>query len=291
MSKDTEQVWTVVSMLEWATTFFSEKKVDSPRMSIEWLIADVLDIQRLDIYLQYDRPFSQQELDKLRPLIRRRANHEPLQYITGRTDFMGIPINVNKSVLIPRQETEQLIEIILKTSRFSKTQNCDVLDIGTGSGCIPIAIKSFNPEWNCTGIDISDEALSVAVKNAELNQLNINLFHCDLTKMDSNKAVADSDWDIIVSNPPYITFEEKESLDPQVVNHEPALALFDKDPLSLYEVIASFAASKNAELYLECNDKLTSNIISMIDQYYIDSKIVSDLDGNPRFIVALNSSK
>ena len=291
MSKDTEQVWTVVSMLEWATTFFSEKKVDSPRMSIEWLIADVLDIKRLDIYLQYDRPFSRQELNELRPLIKRRANHEPLQYITGRTDFMGIPITVNKSVLIPRQETEQLIEIILKTSAFSQTQKCNVLDIGTGSGCIPIAIKSFRPEWSCTGIDISDDALVVARENAQINNLNINFHHCDLNKILNNKIIADSDWDIIVSNPPYITFEEKELLDPQVVNHEPALALFDKDPLSLYKKIASFAASKKAELYLECNDKLTPDILSMIEQYYIDSKIVSDLDSNPRFIIALNSSK
>lgn len=291
MNKYSEQVWTVLSMLEWGTDFFSKKKIDSPRMSIEWLIADVLDIKRLDIYLQYDRPFSSDELALLRPLIKRRANHEPLQYITGSTDFMGIPITVDKSVLIPRQETEQLVDIILNSTSFPKTENCSVLDIGTGSGCIPITIKTFNKDWSCTGIDISENALGVAVKNAELNNLDISFLHCDLKEIHKNKIITQTGWDIIVSNPPYITPDEKESLDLQVINHEPEVALFDKNPVALYKNIAAFASGKNAELYLECNDKLTQKIKMIVEQYYNAAKVINDLDGNPRFVVALKSSK
>ncbi|MEX2435299.1 MAG: peptide chain release factor N(5)-glutamine methyltransferase, partial [Balneolaceae bacterium] len=107
---ESRQLWTVLSMLEWATDYFEEKGVSSSRLSIEWILADVLEIKRLDIYLQFDRPLSEDELNKIRPLVKRRAQHEPLQYITGQTDFINSVIKVSPGVLIPRVETEQLVE-------------------------------------------------------------------------------------------------------------------------------------------------------------------------------------
>lgn len=156
MSKKVKE-WTVLSMLEWATDYFEQKDIPDPRHSIEWLLAETLGIKRLDLYLKYDRPLSPDELDQLRPMVKRRAEHEPLQYIIGYTDFMNARISVDKSVLIPRIETEQLVEIILDQQSGTENKNLSVLDIGTGSGCIPIALKMECPDWKLSGIDISAE--------------------------------------------------------------------------------------------------------------------------------------
>ncbi|MDX1591653.1 MAG: HemK/PrmC family methyltransferase, partial [Balneolaceae bacterium] len=180
MSSNSDKVWTVLSMLEWGTGYLEEKDVDSPRLSMEWLLAHLLNIRRLDIYLQFDRPLSSEELESIKPLIKRRARHEPLQYITGSTEFLGCEMEVNPSVLIPRQETEQLAEKILENHSHQKEQSLTLLDIGTGSGCIPIAIKKRVPSWNCLGVDISDEAIKTAQRNAEINQTEVAFITEDL---------------------------------------------------------------------------------------------------------------
>jgi release factor glutamine methyltransferase len=291
MSNDSDRVWTVLSMLEWGTDFFTQKKIDSPRLSIEWLLAHVLDIKRLDIYLQYDRPLSQMELDRIRPLVKRRSAHEPLQHITGSTNFMGCTIHVNPDVLIPRTETEQLVELILGTADYRDKSNFQLLDIGTGSGCIPIAIKTIKPNWNCTGIDISENALNTAKKNALLNNADIQFTLCDLNVIQECKKIQNIDWDIVVSNPPYITPAEKSSLDPQVINFEPALALFHEQPIELYKKISSFAAKKNADLFLECNDKFIDKVKEVVNSLFQSVKVIDDYDGNRRFIVGKTPSK
>lgn len=286
MSSSNERVWTVLSMLKWGTGYFKKNGVDSPRLSMEWLLSHVLDIRRLDIYLQFDRPLSSEELDELRPLIKRRATHEPLQYITGSTDFLGCVIRVNSSVLIPRQETEQLAELILERHRADLDKDWSVLDIGTGSGCIPMALKKHAPAWNCTGIDISDQALDTAVKNAELNGLDIFFLKADLFELNN----PDSDFrvnpNMVISNPPYITPGEKSELDPQVIKYEPASALFHENPLKVYEEIAAYAAGQDAILYLECNHKLAGEIQTMVHSYYQNVELIKDLDQNDRFIAA-----
>jgi release factor glutamine methyltransferase len=214
MSTKAEE-WTVLSMLEWATDFFKKKNIPDPRHSIEWLLAETLDIKRLDLYLKYDRPLSSEELDTLRPLVKRRANHEPLQYIVGFTDFMNARISVNEQVLIPRLETEQLVEIIL--DNHSAQKKLSVIDLGTGSGCIPIALKMERPDWHVSGIDISERALDVARNNAEQNETDVSFSEGDILTPESISI--ESPVDLIVSNPPYITPNEKETLEPQVREH------------------------------------------------------------------------
>jgi len=290
MNSRTDQVWIVLSMLEWGTEYFEKKGVDSPRMSVEWLLAHVLNVKRLDIYLQYDRPLSEDELNALRPLIKRRANHEPLQHITGSTQFMGCKIYVNPEVLIPRDETEQLVELILEKCKDRKNEPVQLLDIGTGSGCIPIAIKSKYPEWLCTGIDISKGALEMARKNASENRVDIEFIDCDLNNIDSCDEIAGRQWDIVVSNPPYITYKERETLDPQVLNFEPEMALFHSNPIELYERICAFASSKNSQLFLECSNQYADQIEVVAKQYYESVKLLKDLDGNDRFIYSNNPS-
>ena len=289
MSSNSEKVWTVLSMLEWATDFFEEKSVQNPRLSIEWLLADVLNINRLDLYLKFDRPLSATELDQLRPLVKRRSLHEPLQHLTGSTDFLNCTIRVDKNVLIPRTETEQLVELVL--NQHSNSDKLKVLDIGTGSGCIPIAIKKVRPNWNCVGVDISPNALKLSSHNAEENEVEVNFLEADLNKLLENKKIMPHDWDIIISNPPYITPTEKNELDPQVLNFEPNLALFHEDPLSLYRKICEFASVCDAKLFLECNDKFATRIKETALSFYHDAELLQDYDEKDRFVIAQNPVK
>lgn len=273
-------------MLEWATDYFEEKRVHNPRLSIEWLLSHVLDINRLDLYLKFDRPLSSSELDRLRPLVKRRGMHEPLQHLTGSTDFLDCTIHVSKDVLIPRPETEQLVELIL--NQHSDSESLNLLDIGSGSGCIPIAIKKSRPSWSCTGVDISPEALKISSKNAEFNDVNVNFLKADINDLNDPEGISTQNWDIIVSNPPYITHPEKSEMDPQVVNFEPELALFHNDPLTLYRKICEFAAHSDAKLFLECNDKFADEIKDLAGSFYHRSELLKDYDGNDRFVIAQN---
>ncbi|MFO7799316.1 peptide chain release factor N(5)-glutamine methyltransferase [Rhodohalobacter sp.] len=289
MSSNSEKVWTVLSMLEWATDFFEEKSVQNPRLSIEWLLADVLNINRLDLYLKFDRPLSTTELDQLRPLVKRRSLHEPLQHLTGSTDFLNCTIHIDKNVLIPRTETEQLAELVL--NQHSNSDHLNVLDIGTGSGCIPIAIKKARPNWKCTGVDISPEALKISSHNAELNEVEVTFLEADMNTLAKNKNIMNQDWDIIISNPPYITPTEKSEMDPQVLNFEPNLALFHDDPISLYRKICEFASLCEAKLFLECNDKFATKIKEAAISFYHDAELIQDYDENDRFVIAQNPAK
>ncbi len=143
---ETPDEWNVLSMINWGTGYFEKKGIPSPRLSIEWILADILSLKRLNLYIQFERPLSKDELKRIREYVKRRARHEPLQYIIGYTEFMNAKINVNPDVLIPRPETEQLTELILEEHPGNTGLN--VLDIGTGSGCIAIALKMEHPDWN-----------------------------------------------------------------------------------------------------------------------------------------------
>lgn len=280
---DTRNEWTVLSMLKWATTFFESKGVKSPRFSIEWLLADVLEIKRLDLYLKYDRPLSQIELENLRPLVKRRAQHEPLQYITGETTFYNSVIKVNPSVLIPRQETEQLVQLIL--DRHSEHDSLNVLDIGTGSGCIPIALKKERPNWNMSAIDISEDALITARENAELNETKINFTLHDL--FDSNFSESELLFDVIISNPPYILQNELPSLDLEVKNFEPHLALFCDSTESMFQSIENFCSQNltlTGKIYLEIHENHATQIVDIFTAKGWKAEAIQDLNEKPRFI-------
>lgn len=275
----------MLSMLEWGTGFFKERCVPDPRLSIEWLLAEVLQIKRLDLYLKFDRPLAGDELAMLRPLVKRRAAHEPLQYIIGHTDFMNARISVTPDVLIPRIETEQLVEIIL--DRHPADSPLSVLDIGTGSGCIPIALKMERPDWHVHALDISTDALSLAKKNAATNNTEINFVQADIIRWKS-LSLRD-DFNIIVSNPPYILPEEKEQLEPQVTEHEPDLALFCDSIENMYSSIIDFSASHlhtRGSLYLEIHEHYSTSILSLFSDRDWSASLQKDYEGKPRFITA-----
>lgn len=278
----TEKVWTVLEMIQWGTAYFEEKEIPDPRLSIEWLLADLLQLKRLDLYLQFDRPLSGKELRTLKPLVKRRASSEPLQYISGYCEFMDLTLRVNPSVLIPRMETEQLVELLLDKTDSLKPEPVRLLDLGTGSGCIPISIKKRRPNWYCRGTDLSGEAIRTAILNAELNDQEVDFLHQEFE--DTIRENRDS-WNIIVSNPPYITEEEKELMHRQVLNYEPHLALFHPDPLQLYRSLIHFAHSCHSLLFLECNHTTAENVAGLAAEIYPNCELQSDLNGDPRFLI------
>lgn len=278
--------WTVLSMMEWATDYFKQKGIPDPRLSIEWLLAEVLDIKRLDLYLKFDRPLSPLELDQLRPLVKRRAEHEPLQYILGFTEFMNARIKVTPDVLIPRIETEQMVEIILD-HHPDEDSAIRVLDIGTGSGCIPIALKMERKNWDITAIDISEAALEVARRNARENETEMAFHWGDI--MNWQNMDLGASFDVIVSNPPYVLPSEKESLEKQVTGYEPYLALFNENLLGMYGSIISFADQsmhENGHLYLELHELHAQEINDLFDPERWNANIHQDYEDKSRFIVA-----
>ena len=273
-------------MLEWATDYFKQKDIPDPRHSIEWLLAETLEIKRLDLYLKFDRPLSPDELDRLRPMVKRRAEHEPLQYIIGYTDFMNARISVNEAVLIPRIETEQLVEIIIDRHSNEHGQDLTVLDLGTGSGCIPISLKMECPNWKLSGVDISEKALTIARKNATQNEVEISFSQADIFSPQSIDA--SEPLDLIVSNPPYITPEEKETLEPQVRSYEPHQALFTDDIEKMYGSIMQFARQKlspTGTLYLELHEDYAQTIQQLFHQKNWETELHKDYDNKERFLI------
>jgi release factor glutamine methyltransferase len=302
-------VWTVLSMLEWGTGYFLEKGITQPRLSIEWLLAEVLNCKRLDLYLSFDRPLSDSELEHLRGLVKRRALHEPLQYITGSTDFYNCRIEVNPSVLIPRPETEQLAELAIEEGKkliadagLAITQQTvehtsirrplHVLDAGTGSGCIAIAIKKAMPDWDVTAIDISHEALVTARRNAENNGTDIFFARCDffdpgLSGLGS--AIQARRFDIIVSNPPYIRNEEMETLDREVREYEPKSALFHHNVPGVYNalrVLGERWLMPGGLLLAELNEFITEEFVSVFSGPAWQTDLLEDYANKMRFIRA-----
>lgn len=274
-------VWTVLGMLEWATEYFEERGVKSPRFSIEWLLADALSIKRLDLYLEYDRPLSSEELDIIRPMVKRRARHEPLQYITGETDFHRVTLKVKPGVLIPRQETEELVDWILKS--YPSDSKLTVLDIGTGSGCIPIALKNERPDWEIYATDISPEALDIAKENAALNNVEIYFEQDDLF---THTAFPDVSFDLVISNPPYILREEESALDKEVKDYEPALALFCESTDNMYRAIEQLCSqklTKEGAVFLEIHENHSDEVLELFLNRNWNGFIKKDYSDKPRF--------
>jgi release factor glutamine methyltransferase len=225
------------------------------------------------------------ELIRWYKCVERLKNHEPLAYIVGKAWFFKYPFIVNPNVLIPRPETEELVEIILKSC--SKDSTIRILDIGTGSGCIAITLKKELPFASVSAMDVSEEALSVAMQNAQHLGAHVHFIHADLMEWTS-----DGKWDMIVSNPPYIPKEEAHLIPENVKNFEPAIALFtQKNPLEFYDRIFRLSGtllSDTGKLFLECHQHFSEEVLKLSQNYsYLkNNKIICDASGNLRFFVS-----
>jgi len=221
--------------------------------------------------------------------IQKLLRHEPLQYVLRKAYFMDMEFEVNPSVLIPRQETEELAGMIIEEIKVrTLTQKVKILDIGTGSGCIAIALKHYVPHSEVFALDVSAPTLVTARANAAKYQAEINFLELDI--LDSNCWKQLPEFDIIVSNPPYVTESDKKWMQPNVLQYEPAIALFvtDADPLVFYRTIAAFAKAnlvKNGSLWFEINEQFGSLTKKMlINEGFTESNIFSDIHEKERFL-------
>jgi release factor glutamine methyltransferase len=229
---------TVLEVIQKSADFLAKKGVDSPRLQTELLLAHVLQMPRMKLYLNFERQLSDPELDSLRKLVQRRGQREPLQHLVGTTAFCGLEIAVNGHVLIPRPETELLAEEGWQFLSTSNQQPATALDFGTGSGCIAIAVAAKCPTAHLVALDVSPEALDVARQNAAKNNVSDRI---EFRQGDGFAALkAGEQFDLILSNPPYIASAEIETLQPEVRDHDPRGALDGgADGLDFYRRLAA----------------------------------------------------
>lgn len=243
---------TVLEVIKLSTDYLQKKGIESPRANAEILLAEILKCKRLELYLSFDKPLSENEVQLYREAIRKRGLRVPLQYIVGNVDFYGLKLLVNENVLIPRPETELLVEKII--SETDKSLNLKILDIGVGSGNISLALIKNLPNSKVIAIDVSENALNVAEQNAELNLLQerIEFKMFDILKDDTKKL---GNFDLVVSNPPYISVSDFENLEPELKVHEPKIALTDNsDGVSFYKRIIEISEqilNEHGKLYFE----------------------------------------
>jgi release factor glutamine methyltransferase len=217
----TSDMLTVLEIIKKTTEFFAARGVENPRLNAELLVGHGLGLKRMQLYLQFERLLSDAELETIRPLVRRRGQREPLQYIIGETEFHGLKLKTDRRALIPRPETEYLIELLI--ARLSTPPPSRILDLGTGTGAIALALAKQFPDAQVTGAEISAGALALAAENAAANQLESRVRF-----IESNWFSAFTDgetFDLVVANPPYLSAEETGEAAPEVRDHEPLNAL------------------------------------------------------------------
>ncbi|OYT15902.1 MAG: protein-(glutamine-N5) methyltransferase, release factor-specific [Bacteroidetes bacterium 4572_77] len=227
------KTWKIIDIINWGQDYLKNKEIESPRLQIELLICNFLSLSRIELYMNHDKPLSKDELAKLKEAINRLVKHEPIQYILGETVFYDYTIKVNNAVLIPRPETEILVEESIKEIA-NVDKPIDILDIGTGSGCIAISISKAYPDMSIYGVDISNDAIAMAKENTKLNDTSVLYKRLDILTEIPNKR-----FSAIISNPPYINLTDYKELDENVKEYEPSFALTDRsDGLIFYKRFA-----------------------------------------------------
>ncbi len=244
-----------------------------------------LHLSRIEIALNSEKIISKEDVEMFQQTLLRLQNHEPIQYIIGETEFYGLTFKVNKHTLIPRSETEELVEWILDNSEF-RIQNSELLDIGTGSGCIAVSLAKNLSEAKVSALDISEEALKIAQQNAELNKVKVEFFQTDILKTKT----LPRKYNAIVSNPPYVREMEKRQMQQNVLNYEPDSALYvkDEDPLLFYRVISKLAKDHlqpNGKLFFEINEYLAEELILLLkSEGFQNIEVKKDIFGKDRMI-------
>ena len=279
----------VLEVIKKSSEFLAKKGVDSPRLQTELLLAHLLKLPRLKLYLNFERVLSPAELDALRALVMRRSQREPLQHIVGSTSFCGLEMVVNKAVLVPRPETELLAELGWQFLSTLNPQPSTCLDFGTGSGCIAIALAVKCPTVRITAIDVSDDSLAVAKQNAAANKVSDLIeFRCG----DGFSTLNSSDqFDLIVSNPPYIASKEIATLEPEVRDFDPRGALDGgTDGLDFYRRLTAEAGTflkPSGKIIIEFGDNQAKEIsdIFTAERWTVES-VRQDYTKRERFLVA-----
>ena len=282
------KIWRIIDIINWAEKYFSQNQFTNPRLEIEWLLRSLLKCNKLDIYLRFEEPLDSRQLSVLRSWIKRRVkNNEPLQYITGSCEFYGRRYIVNSKVLIPRQETERLIDIVIDKSNI--VEKPDIIDVGTGSGCIASTLALEISKANVFGIDVSLDALEIAKENkARLNVKNVFFYEMNILIDMPSKT-----YDFLISNPPYVSQNEMKNLSKEIKNFEPHIALTDfDDGLIFYHRLGEIGKDMlklNGWIILELGKEEyhSSKVYSIFKNlHYRNLALIRDFNGDNRVLIA-----
>lgn len=286
--------WSVRRILEWTTAFFARKSVDSSRLSAELLLGHVLNLPRIKLYTDYERLLSDDELASFRDLVKRAGEQEPIAYLTGKAHFFSLEFEVNRDVLIPRPDTETLVENVLQMARMqSGMETPRVLDLCTGSGCIAVAIAKQLKTAQVLAVDISPEAVAVARRNVEKHGLSerVTVEQGDLYEPLS-RIVDARPFDLLVANPPYIASAEVAKLDRSVRDYEPLGALDGgEDGLTLHRRILQQARDRllpGGRVYMEIAYNQAQAAAALFQPYpdFTQVQVLKDFGGNDRVVTA-----
>jgi release factor glutamine methyltransferase len=277
---------TVLEAINLSTEYLQKKGVESARLNAELMLAHILNCKRLNLYLMFDRPLSDDEVNTYRDFLARRGKREPLQYILGKTDFYNITLKTDSRALIPRPETELLVETIHNI--YKDKEGLNFLDIGVGSGCITVALLKNLKEAKATAIDISEDALSLTRENLHLNKVEnqITLLKFDALEDDYYKL---GKFDFIVSNPPYVSKTEFENLQPELKNYEPIIALTDnEDGIKFYKTIiqnSHHLLNSQGKIFFELNPSVAKKVEELLEENnFININLIKDFNNHFRII-------
>ena len=286
------KMWRVVDLLDWTTRYFEQHGIPNPRLDAEVLLGHLLEKSRLQLYLHFEMPVFQEHLTPYRELIKKRIEHTPVSYLTNRKEFMSLDFYIDERVLIPRPETEQLVETILR----EKTRNSErLLELGTGSGVIATSLAVHQPEWDIIATDISEPALTVAQKNAETHAHTAQIKFLSGDLFEPIKAIdptGEIRFDWIVCNPPYVKKSEWDTLSPDVRDYEPEIALLaGDDGLTVIRRLIAEAPeylAPNGKLIFEIGDTQGDTIRLLIDAEpaYCTYELLKDYSEKERIVLA-----
>lgn len=302
-SRAKSQVWTPKALLDWSTNYFAGKGIETARFDAERLLAHVLRVSRLDLYLQFDKPLAEPELAAFRELVRRRADREPAPYLIGEAGFWNLTLAIRPGCLIPRPDTETLVEaavsaVAKRRERESEGTVIRILELGTGSAAIPLAVCSETHDIFWLAVEHSAAALSVALENRRLylDMLAERRHRLHLVCADGFSALAPGFRpDLIVSNPPYIPSAMIPTLEPEVARYEPRAALDGgADGLDWHRTLSAFAAERLAsggDLLLEIGSDQAEAVTALVAAQpgLTTKEVLRDLEGRPRVVWALRA--
>jgi release factor glutamine methyltransferase len=272
------------ALLDSAVARLEEAGVEDARRNAEWLMEEALEVERVDLYAHPEAEVPQGPRDRFERMLGRRLTREPIQYVLGYADFFGLRFRVTPAVLIPRPETEEVVEEALR--RIREIEQPWVLDVGSGSGAIAVAIHAHRRDAAVIAADVSEDALAIAAENARSHGLDVTFVHADALRPDFVNGVPNC-FDLVVSNPPYVPDAERASMQPEVRDHEPPAALFaGDDPLRFYRAITAHAASvlkPGGHLVFETHTDYAHGVRAVLESAgFQDTEVRRDLAGHWR---------